>query len=89
MIFVFVKLVGYFWECSMFYKCDLYICWMLLTEAALFSRKRLMPSAVILLPSACSRNARERANPAKVVREQYREILASAPPWACLRLTVL
>lgn len=40
MIFIFVKLVGYFWECSVLYKCDLYISRMLLTEAALFSRKK-------------------------------------------------
>lgn len=74
----------------MFYKCDLYTSWMLLTERQHCSLgKSLMPSAVILLPSACSQNGRERANPGKVVREQYWEIVALAPPGACLCPTVL
>lgn len=43
----------------MFYKCDLYTSWMLLTERQHCSLgKSLMPSAVILLPSACSQNGR-------------------------------
>ena len=55
MILIFVILVGYFWEESVFYKYDLYLSWMLLTEAALFSREKTALCCHVI-SSACCQN---------------------------------
>lgn len=65
MSFIFVKLVGYFWKCCVFYKCSLYISWMLIVqlEKKLSSRKKIDALWCYLISFCLCQNRGKGQNP--------------------------